>query len=99
MIIIGSAILFVVGVLLLLVQAIRIAFGLIKIAYYLAKLAVCLVVLVVCGFGLFCQWLVRWLKGHHLEPEPASRVNFYSEDEDDVPTIDLPRDSFRRLRG
>jgi hypothetical protein len=98
MIIIGSALLFAVGVLILLVQAISIAFSLLKIAYNLAKLAVCLVVLVVCTFGLFCQWVARWLTGGR-EPEPVVTVNFYSADEDDGPTIELPREHFHRLRG
>jgi hypothetical protein len=94
MIIIGSTLLFTFGVLLLLVQAIRIAFSLIKIVFLLAKGALCLVVLVVCVVGLAVQYVMRWLK-----PEPAITVNFYSADEDDGPTIDLPRESFRRLRG
>jgi hypothetical protein len=100
MIIIGSAILFAIGLLILSVQAIRIAFGLLKLTYYFVKLAVCLVVLVLCTLGLFCQWCLRWLKGHPepIEPKPPITVNFYLADEDDGPTIDLPRENFRRLR-
>ena len=97
MILIGSAILFLFGMLLLSIQAIRIAFGLIKIAYYIIKLIVCLVVWVLCAFGLFCQWCLKWLKGIP-EPEPVIMINFYS-DEEDVPTIELPRERFRRLRA
>ena len=94
MIIIGSALLLAIGLLILLVQAISIAFSLLKIAYYLIKGALCLVVLVVCVVGLAVQYVLRWLK-----PEPVVTVNFYTDGEDDVPTIDLPRASFRRLRG
>jgi hypothetical protein len=97
MILIGSAILFVFGMLLLSIQAIRIAFGLIKIAYYIIKLIVCLVVLILAAFGLFCSILVRWLKGIPV-PAPVITINFYS-DEEDVPTIELPRERFRRLRA
>jgi hypothetical protein len=94
MILIGSALLLTIGLLILLVQAIRIAFSLLKLAYYLAKGAVYLVVLIVCVVGLAVQYVMRWGK-----PEPAITVNFYSADEDDGPTIELPRESFRRLRG
>jgi hypothetical protein len=94
MIIIGSAILLAIGLLGLLWQAIAIAFSLLKIAYYLAKGAVCLVVLVVCVVCLGVQYVMRWLK-----PRPAITANFYSADEDDGPTVELPRESFRRLRG
>jgi hypothetical protein len=90
MILIGSALLFALGLLLLLVQAIRIAFSLIVIAYNIVKAIVCLVVLVVCVIGLGVQYVMRWLK-----PEPV--VNFYSDDDADVPTIELPRTHFRRL--
>jgi hypothetical protein len=93
MIIAGSAILFAFGMAILFVQTIRIAFGLSKIAYYLIKLAVCLVVLVLCAFGLFCQWMARWLKPEPDEPQPAIPVNFYPDGEG---VIDLPRASFRR---
>jgi len=37
---------------------------------------------------LFCQWLVRWFK-----PEPVITINFYS-DEENFPTIELPRERF-----
>jgi hypothetical protein len=89
MIIIGSAILFAFGLLLLFVQAIRIAFSLLKLAYYLIKFAVYLAVLVVCVVGLGVQYLMRWLK-----PKPV--VTVYS-DEEDIPTIDLLRTHFHRL--
>jgi hypothetical protein len=92
MILIGSAILLAIGLLILSVQVISIAFSLLKIAYYLAKGVVCLVVLVVCVVCLGVQYVMGWLK-----PEPVVTV-VYSDDED-VPTIELPRDGFRRLRG
>jgi hypothetical protein len=98
MILLGSAILFALGMLVLLVQAIRIAFSLAKIAYYLAKLPVCLVVLAVCAVCLVVQYalgLVRRLDG---KPEPAVTIDF-SAGAEDAPTIELPRASFRRLRG
>jgi hypothetical protein len=57
MLIIGSALLFAIGLLVLLVQAVRIAFSLLKIGYLLAKLAVYLVVMVVCAVWLGVQWL------------------------------------------
>jgi hypothetical protein len=91
MILIGSALLLAIGLLILLVQALRIAFSLLKIAFYLLKGAVYLAVLVVCAVGLGVQSAIRRLK-----PEPV--VNFYSDDKD-VPTIELPRDGFRRVRG
>jgi hypothetical protein len=102
-ILIGSAALLAIGLLLLAVQAIRIAFSLLKIAYYLAKAAVYLVVLMVCGVCLAVQHvltLTRWLEGkpEPAEPEPVITINFYSNEED-APTIELPRASFRRLRG
>jgi hypothetical protein len=93
MILIGSALLFSFGLLLLLVQAIRIAFSLLKIAFYLVKGAVYLAVLVVCVVGLAVQYVMRWLK-----PEPVTTV-YISLDDADVPTVELPRDSFHRLRG
>jgi hypothetical protein len=97
MILIGSALLLAIGLLVLLWQAIAIAFSLLKIAYYLAKGAVCLVVLVVCAVCLGVQAITRWLDGTP-EPEPAIAINFYS-DEEDAPTIELPRVNFRRLRS
>jgi hypothetical protein len=93
-IIIGSATLLAIGLLVLSIQAIRIAFSLLKLAYYLIKLAVCLVVLVVCAFGLFCQWLVQWLKGTP-EPEPVVTI-IIGDDADAVRTIE---GRFHRLRG
>jgi uncharacterized membrane protein YraQ (UPF0718 family) len=59
MLIIGSAILFLFGMLLLSIQAIRIAFSLLKIAYYLAKLIACLVVLVICAVCIGVQKLAQ----------------------------------------
>jgi hypothetical protein len=106
MILIGSALLFAIGMLLLSVQAIRIAFELIKLAYYLAKMAVLLTIAVICAGILFCQWfakhvmiLVRWFKGipEPIEPEPVITINFALGD--NAPTIELPRSGFRRLRG
>jgi hypothetical protein len=96
MIIIGSAILLAIGLLGLLWQAIAIAFSLIKIAYYLAKGAVCLVVLIICVVGLGVQYVMRW---RWPKPEPVITINFYSADDDDGPTIDLPREHFHRQRG
>jgi hypothetical protein len=85
-----SSVLFVFGMLLLLIQALRITFCLIKIAYYLAKLIVYLAVAAVLG----SVWLVQWLVPG--EPEP---IDFYSGEEDDPTTIELSREHFRRLRG
>jgi hypothetical protein len=93
MIIIGSGALLAIGLLILLVQAISIAFSLIRIVYYLLKGAVYLVVLVVCAVGLGVQYVMRWLK-----PEPVTTVNIMVNDED-VLTIELPRDDFHRVRG
>jgi hypothetical protein len=92
MILIGSGALLTIGLLMLLWQAIVISYHLLKIAYHLLTGAVCLVVLVVCCIGLAIQYIFRWLKPHPAEPY------FYS-DAEDVPTIELPRDSFHRVRG
>ena len=89
MIIIGSGALLAIGLLILLVQAISIAVSLLKIAYYLIKGAVYLAVLVVCAVCLGVQYVMRWLK-----PKPVVTVIYSDED---VPTIDLPREHFRRL--
>jgi hypothetical protein len=91
MILIGSALLLAIGLLLLSIQAISIVFSLLKLAYYLIKAAVYLAVLVVCVVGLGVQYVMRWLK-----PEPVATVNI-SLDDDDVPTIELPRTDFHRL--
>jgi len=85
-----SFVLFVFGMLLLLIQALRITFSLLKIAYYLAKLAVYLTVAAVLG----SVWLVRWLA-----PGEPELIDFYSDEEDDPTTIQLSRKHFRRLRG
>jgi hypothetical protein len=77
MLIIGSAILFLFGMLLLSWQAIRIAFSLLKIAYYLAKLIAYLVVSVICAVCIGVQKLAqavddyRWRRryGEVLPPE------------------------------
>jgi hypothetical protein len=105
-ILIGSAVLLAIGLLVLLVQAVSILVSLIKLAYYLAKAAVCLVVLVVCAVCLAVQYvliLARWLEGkpEAAEPEPVITINIYSneEEDEDAPTIELPRVNFRRLRG
>jgi hypothetical protein len=105
MIIIGSAILLAIGLLILLWQAIAIAFSLLKIAYYLAKAAVYLAVIVVCAVCLAVQYIMRFLRipirwgKSKPEPQPVVTVNFYPDDEDNGPTIDLPRESFCRVRG
>jgi hypothetical protein len=52
MLIIGSALLFIFGITLLFIQAIRIALSLIKIAYYIVRLVVYLAVLVICAVCL-----------------------------------------------
>jgi hypothetical protein len=59
MLIIGSALLFAIGLLILFIQAVRIAFSLIKIAYLLVKLAVYLVVIVICVVYLGAQKLTQ----------------------------------------
>jgi hypothetical protein len=59
MIIIGSALLFAFGLLVLLVQAIRIIFSLIKIVYYLLKAIMYLAVLVVCIVCLAVQYVLK----------------------------------------
>jgi hypothetical protein len=99
MILLGSTILLAIGLLLLLVSVARIAFGLLKLAYYVAKLIIYLAVAAVLGLVLVCQWCVRRVRsGPSPEPEPVITINVYS-DEEDAPTIELPRASFRRLRG
>jgi hypothetical protein len=90
MIILVSALLLAIGLLVLLWQAIVISYHLIKLAVLLVIWCGYAVVLVVCALGLAVQYVMGWLK-----PEPV--VNFYLDDDADVPTIDLPRDSFRRL--
>jgi hypothetical protein len=91
MIIIGSAILFALGMALLLWQAIVIVYRLIKIAVLLVAWCGCVLALVVTG----CAWL--GVKLFKLEPdEPVVTINIF--DDDDAHTIELPRQSFRRLR-
>jgi hypothetical protein len=101
MIFIVSAILFAVGMLLVLRSAIAIAVSLIVIAYNLAKLAVHLVIAVLAGCLLFGQWCVNHIRGRS-EPEGITiTINITDSDEaDDIArTIELPADAFRRLRG
>ena len=90
MILIGSALLLTIGLLVLLWQAIVISYHLLKLVVLIVVWCGYAVVLVVCVVGLAVQYVMRWLK-----PEPV--VNFYSDDDADVPTIDLPRTHFRRL--
>jgi hypothetical protein len=97
MIIIGSAILFIFGVLLLLIQAARIAVGLVMICYYLIKLAVCLTVAPIAGCWLIGQWCVKRVRG--IGPEPVVTISIFDNGPDEAPAIDLPRGSFRRVRG
>jgi hypothetical protein len=96
MIFIGSAILFLVGMMLLLISAFRIVFSLLVLCFHLIRLAVSLVLLVVAGPWLLVQKLVRGQR----EPEGESiTINIYLDDADDVaPVVELPRESFRRLR-
>jgi hypothetical protein len=100
-VLIASAILFALGMLVLLSQAILVVFSLLKIAYYLAKGAVYLVVLVVCVVALGVQYalsLARRLEGkpEPAKPEPAIVIDIC---DDNATPIELPRTSFRRLRG
>jgi hypothetical protein len=104
MIIIGSAILFIFGVLLLLIQAARIAVGLAMICYYLIKIAVCLTVAALAGLRLVGQLCVNRYGSRGIpmqEPEPGITINIFTDDHpaDEGPIIELPRGSFRRVRG
>jgi hypothetical protein len=99
MIIIGSGLLLAIGLLVLLWQAILIAVSLLKIAYYLAKGAVYLVVLIVCAAGLAIQYVLRsarWLESKPAPAEPAIIIDIL--DDGGVSTIELLRNSFRRLK-
>jgi hypothetical protein len=107
MIFIGSAILFAIGMLLLLRSVIAIAASLVMLCYYLIKIAVCLAIAAFAGLWLFAQWfakhvmiLVRWFCGlpEPIEPEPVITITI-TIDDDDAPIVELPRGSFRRLRG
>jgi hypothetical protein len=91
-----SAILFAVGTLLVLRSVIAIAASLIVICYDLVKLAVCLVIAALAGLGLLAQWCVRLGRP---KPEPVITINIYSGEDEEAPTVELPRESFRRLRG
>jgi hypothetical protein len=108
MIFIGSAILFAIGMLLLLISAVRIAVSLIKICYYLLALAVLLPVTALLALCVFVQWcakhvmiLARWLRGipEPIESEPMITINITLDDDDNASIVELPRASFRRLRG
>jgi hypothetical protein len=92
MIIIGSAILFLFGMLLLLISAVRIAFGLIKLCFYLLALAVLLPVTALLGLCVFVQWCVKLVRGQAAD-EHCITITI----DDDAPIIDLPRESYRRL--
>src|SRR6516165_2404403 len=84
-------VLFVFGMLLLLIQAMRIAFSLLRLVYYLIKLAVYLALALVLGSVLLVRWCER------REPEPVLMINITPDDDDadDASTIELPRTSFR----
>jgi hypothetical protein len=109
MIIIGSAILFAFGMLLLLISAVRIAFDLIKLCFYLLALAVLLPVTALLALCVFVQWcakhvmiLVRWLRGlpKPIESEPMITINITLDDDDAAAQIvDLPRAAWHHLRG
>jgi hypothetical protein len=106
--------LFAIGVLVLLWPAIVLAFRLAKVVVLLAALCGCILIFAVCICGLFGQWclrqasiLARWCRGipAPASPEPMVAIDVYLGEEDsyadaeDAPTIELPRASFRRLRG
>jgi hypothetical protein len=92
MIIIGSGLMGLIGLLMLLWQAIAICYHLLRLAVLLIIWCGYVVVLVVCVVGLGVQYVMGWFK-----PPPVVTVNFYLDDDEDVPTIDLPREHFRRL--
>jgi hypothetical protein len=93
-ILIGSAILFALGIALLLWQVIVLAYRLTRLAVLLIALCGSVLAVVVTG----CAWLVmkvaQYIKGQ--EPEPVVTISFYA-DADDV--MELPRSNYRRLRG
>jgi hypothetical protein len=95
MIIIGSALLFAFGMLLLLISAARIAVSLIMICYYLTKIAVCLGIAALAGSWLFAQWCMK--RGQPEAEEPCITINIYSDEDDVAPIVELPHWSFRRL--
>ena|SRR6516165_9277557 len=102
MIFIGSAILSIFGMLLLLRQAIRIAGSLVMICYYLIKFVVSLTVAAIAGCWLVGQWCVRTVTRSQELARPEPRLTINICDADDLtggPVIELPRTSFRRLRG
>jgi hypothetical protein len=78
MLIIGSALLFAIGLLVLLVQAIRLAFSLLKIAVLLVAWCVLACVTAILAMTVGCQWLYqavddwRWRRryGEILSPLP-----------------------------
>jgi hypothetical protein len=89
MIIIG-AILLAIGLLVLLWQAIVICYHLIRLAVLLAIWCGYAGVLAVCVVGLGVQYVMGCRKPNPVEP-------YFNLDDEDVPTIDLPRTHFRRL--
>jgi hypothetical protein len=99
MILLGASILFTFGMLLLLISAIRITFDLIKLCFHLLVLAVLLAVAALLALCLVAQILLRWLRGMPASAEPEPAITITIDGEDDGPTIELPRASFRRLRG
>jgi hypothetical protein len=101
MILAVSTALLAVGLALLLASAVRIAFGLLKIVAYFVVLVLLLLCLVVQGAVMLVAILLRWSRGMPArEPEPVISLTFTEDNgEDDGPAIELPRTSFRRLRG
>lgn len=96
MILIGSALLFTFGMLLLLWQAVAITYNLIKLAVLLVAWCGCALAVIVTGGWYLGDKLVRYIRGTEPEPEPVITINIAL---DDAPAIELPRDGFRRLRG
>jgi hypothetical protein len=95
MILIVSPLLFTFGMLLLLWRAIVISYCLIELAVLLVAWCGCALALVVTGGWYLGDKLVRYFRG--TEPEPVITINIALDD--DAPAIELPRNSFRRLRG
>jgi membrane protein implicated in regulation of membrane protease activity len=93
----GSAILFVVGMLMLLRSVIAIAVGLIKIAYYLIMFVVYLAVGSVASLLLAAQWCLRLGRRQPESEGIAVTINTTDEEDDFGRTIELPRSGWRRL--
>jgi hypothetical protein len=87
-----SAILFAIGMLLLLRSAIVITFSLLKIVVLLVAFCGYALVLVVAG----CGWLVSWFVPRS---EPVITITIVDDVDDVAPVIELPRESYRRVRG